>query len=160
MAQTSRGTHSKWANKEKWLLQSHVPEELIKHFHTLSYGSTVHIVTTHGPTPSIRVRRGLRQGSAESTVLYLLLLGPLLRSLARNAQEDACHALPPLVQANCDDLLLIVHCLTEFLGYTALIAQYLADMGMSLNVGKCAYTTTTRVASIMVHLSPNNAVTP
>ena len=47
-----------------------VPEELIRLFHTLSCGSLVRIVTAHGPTPSIRLHRGLRQGSAESAVLF------------------------------------------------------------------------------------------
>ena len=79
-----------------------VPEELIRLFHTLSCGSLVHIVTAHGPTPGIRLYRGLRQGSAESAVLYLLLLEPLLRSLACKAQGDARHAVPALVQAYCD----------------------------------------------------------
>ena len=64
-----------------------VPEELIRLFHTLSCRSLVRIVTAHGPTPSIRLHRGLRQGSAESDVLYLLLLEPLLRSLAHKARE-------------------------------------------------------------------------
>ena len=53
-----------------------VPEELINLFHTLSIA--------HGPTPSIRLHRGLRQGSAESVVLYLLLLEPLWR------KENCC----------------------------------------------------------------------
>ena len=68
--------------------------------------------------------------------------------------------MPPLVQAYCDDLWLIAHSLPQFLEYAAAIVQCLADMGMSIKVGKCGYTTTTRVPSIMVHLSPNNAVTP
>ena len=55
-----------------------VPEELTTLFHTLSCGSTVRIVTAHGPMPSIRLHMGLRQGTAESAVLYLLLLEPLL----------------------------------------------------------------------------------
>ena len=37
-----------------------VPEELIRLFHTLSCGSLVRIVAAHGPTPSIRLNRGLR----------------------------------------------------------------------------------------------------
>ena len=37
-----------------------VLDELIKLFHTLSCGSPVRIVTAHGPTPSIRLHRGLR----------------------------------------------------------------------------------------------------
>ena len=102
-----------------------VPEEIIKLFHTLSCGSTVRIVTAHSPTPSIRLHRGLRQGSAESAVLYLLLLEPLLRSLARRAQGDARHAVPHLVQAYCDDLLLIAHRLPQFLEYVEAITQYL-----------------------------------
>ena len=76
-----------------------VPDELIRLFHTLSCGSLVRIVTAHAPTPSIRLHRGVRQGSAESAVLYLLLLEPLLRSLACKARKDARHAVPPLVQA-------------------------------------------------------------
>ena len=122
-----------------------VPDELIKLFHTLSRGSTVPIVTAHGPTLSIRLHRGLRHGSAESAVLYLLLLEPLLRSLACKAQGDACHGVPPLVQAYCDDLLLIAHFLPQILEYPATMAQYLADMGMSLNVSKCVYATTARI---------------
>ena len=86
-----------------------VPEELIRLFHTLSCGSLVRVVTAHGSTLSIRLHRGPRHGSAESAVVYLLLLGPLLRSLASKAHGDARHALPPLVQAYCDDLLLIAH---------------------------------------------------
>ena len=137
-----------------------VPEELIRVFHTLSCGSLVRIVTAHGPTPSIRLHRGLRQGSAESAVLYLLLLEPLLRSLACTARGDAGHAVPPLVQAYCDDLLLIAHSLPQFLEYAAAIARYLTDMGMSLNVGKCAYANTARIHSIMVYLNPGDTAAP
>ena len=43
--------------------------------------------------------------------------------------------------------------------YAEAIGQYLANMGMSLNVGKCVYATTTHIPSIMVHLDPNDAVT-
>ena len=137
-----------------------VPEELIKLFHTLSCGSTVRISTTHGPTSSIRPHRALRQGSAESAVPYLLLLEPLLRSLARKAQRDARHAVPPLVQVYCDDLLLIAHSLQQFPEYAAAIAGYLGDMGMSLDVGKCVSATTRGIPSIMVQLGPNDVVTP
>ena len=137
-----------------------VPEELIKLFHTLSCGSTVRIVTAHGPTPSIRLHRGPRQGSTESAVFYLLLPEPLLRSLARKAKGDAHHAVPPLAQAYRDDLLLIAHSLPQFLEYAAAIAHYLADMGMSLNARKCAYDTTAGIPSIMVYLNPSNAATP
>ena len=137
-----------------------VPEELIRLFHTLSCGYLVRIVTAHGPTPSIRLHRGLRQGSAESAVLYLLLLEPLLRSLAYKAQGHARHAVAPLVQAYCDDLLLIAHSLPQLLEYAAAIAQYLTDMGMSLNVSKCAYANTACIHSIMVCLNPGNAAAP
>ena len=120
----------------------------------------VRIVTMHGPKLSIRLNRGLRQGSAESAVLYLLLLEPLLRSLASKAQGDALHAVPPLLQGYCDDLLLTAHSLQQFLEYAAAITQYLAEMGMSLNVNKCAYATTTRIPSMMVCLNPSDAVAP
>ena len=83
-----------------------------------------------------------------------------MRSLARKAQGDARHAVPPLVQAYCDDLLLIAHTLPHFLEYAAAIAQYLANMGMPLNVSKCLYATIARVPLIMVCLHPNNAATP
>ena len=137
-----------------------VSEELIRLFHTLSCRSMVRIVTAHGLTPSIRLHRGLRQGSAESAVLYPLLLEPLLRSLACKARGDARHAVPPLVQAYCDDLLLMAHSLPQFLEYAAAIARYLTDMGTSLNVGKCAYANTARIHSIMVCLSPGNTAAP
>ena len=68
--------------------------------------------------------------------------------------------MPPPVEAYCDDLVLIAHTLPHFIEYVEAIAQYLADMGMSLNVGKCVYATTTHIPSIMVHLDPNNASTP
>ena len=137
-----------------------VPEELIRLFRTLSCGSTVRTVTARGPTPSVRLHRGPRQGNAEGAVLYLLLLEPLLQTPARKAQGYARHDVPPLVQAYCDDLLLLAHSLPQFLEYAAAIAQYLAGMGMSLNARKCAYATTAHIPSIMVHLSPNNTVTP
>ena len=131
-----------------------VPRELRKLFHTHSSGFTMRIVTVHGPTQSIRLHRGQRQGSAESAVLYLLLLQPLLRTPAHKAEGDARHDMPPLVQVYCDDLLLIVHSLPQLLEYAAAIARYLADMGMSLNFRKCAYATTAPIPSIMVHLEP------
>ena len=137
-----------------------VPEEVIRLFHTLSCGSLVRIVTAHRPTPSIRLHRGVRQGSAESAVLYPLLLEPLLRSLAYKARGDTRHAVPPLVQAYCDDLLLIAHSLPRFLECAAAIAQYLTDMGMSLNVNKCAYANIARIPSIMVSLNPGDAAAP
>ena len=137
-----------------------VPEELIPLSHTLSCGSLVRIVTAHGPTPSIRLQRSLRQGSAESAMLYVLLLEPLLRSFACKARGDARQAVPPLVQAYCDDLLLIAHSLPQFLEYAAAIAQYLTDMGMSLNVNKCAYANTARIPSIMVCPNPGSAAAP
>ena len=68
--------------------------------------------------------------------------------------------MPPLVQAYCDDLLLIAHSLPQFLEYAAAIARYLTDMGMSLNVGKCAYANTARIHSIMVYLNPGNTAAP
>ena len=68
--------------------------------------------------------------------------------------------MPPLVQAYCDDLLLIAHSLPQFLEYAAAIARYLTDMGMSLNVGKCAYANTARIHSIMVCLDPGNTAAP
>ena len=137
-----------------------VSEELIRLFHTLSCGSLARIITAHGPTPSIRLHRGLRQGCAESAVLYLLLLEPLMRSLACKARGDARHAVPPLVQAYCDDLLLIAHSVPQFLEYAAAIARYLTDMGMSLNVGKCAYANNARIHSIMVYLNPGDTAAP
>ena len=93
-------------------------------------------------------------------MLYLLLLEPLLRRLASKAQGDARHAVPLVVQAYCDDLLLIAHSLPQFLEYAAAIARYLADMGMFLNVSRCAYAATTRMPSIMVCLNPSNAAAP
>ena len=137
-----------------------VPKELIWLFHILSCGSLVRIVTAHGQTPSIRLHRGLRQGSAASAVLYLLLLEPLLRSLACKARGDTRHVVAPVVQAYCDDLLLIAHSVPQFLEYAAAIAQYLTDMGMSLNVGKCAYANTARIPTIMVCLNPGNTAAP
>ena len=92
-------------------------------------------------------------------MLYLLLLEPLLWSLAHTAQGDARHAVPPLVEAYCDNLLLKARSLPQFVEYAAAIARYLAEMDMSLNVGNCAYATTTHMPSIMVNLEPNNAVT-
>ena len=88
------------------------------------------------------------------------LLEPPLRSLACKARGDARHAVPPLVLAYCDDLLLIAHSLPQFLEYAAAIAQYLTDMRMSLNVSKSAYATTDRIHSIMVCLNPGNAAAP
>ena len=68
--------------------------------------------------------------------------------------------MPPMGQAYCDNLLLIAHSVPQFLEYVAAIAQYLADMGMSLNVGKSAYATSARIPSIMVCLNLSNAVAP
>ena len=93
-------------------------------------------------------------------MLYLLLLKPLLRSLACKARRDARHTVPPLVQAYCDDLLLIEHSLPQLLEYAAAIAQYLTDMGMSLNVSKCAYANTAHIPSIMVCVNPGERGSP
>ena len=66
--------------------------ELIRLLHTLTCGSLVRIVTAHGPTPSIRLHTGPRQGSAESTVLYLLFLEPLPRRFAAGRCSQYCAA--------------------------------------------------------------------
>ena len=41
-----------------------------------------------------------------------------------------------------------------------MIARYLADMGMSLNVRNGAYTTRVCISEIMVRLDPDNAGAP
>ena len=99
-------------------------------------------------------------GSAKSAVLYLLLLEPLLRSLASKASKDTRHVLRPLVQAYYDDLLLIGHMQQQFLEYAAAIAWYLDHMDMSLNVRKCAHATTTRILFVMVCLDPDRVEAP
>ena len=53
----------------------------------------------------------------------------------------------------------VAHTLPQFLEYAAAIAPYL-DMGMSLNVPKCAYATTTKISAVMVCLDPDNEVSP
>ena len=133
-----------------------VLEELLRLFHTLSCGSLVRIVTAHGPTPSIRLHRGLRQGSAESAVLYLLLLEPLLRSLACKAQGDARHAVAPLVQAYCDDLLLIAHSLPQFLEYAAAIAHYLTDTCVLCTWSTCVFSGPRTDAAVQSLTDPAN----
>ena len=121
-----------------------VPKELIQLFHTLGCGSTVRIVTAHGLTPCICLHWGLWQSSAESKVLYLLLMQPLLRSLASKANGDQRHALRPPVQAYSNDLLIRSHRPQLFLEY-ATIATYLTNMDMLLNLRQCAYATTPRI---------------
>ena len=49
---------------------------------------------------------------------------------------------------------------SNFTYLMTLTPRYLTDMGMSFNVRKCAYTTTTRIFSIMASLDPDNAVAP
>ena len=93
-------------------------------------------------------------------MLYFLLLEPLLLSLASITQGDAHRAVPPQVQACCNDLVLIALSLLQFMEYAAAIAQYLADIGMSLNVCKCVYATNACIPSIRVCLNPNNAAAP
>ena len=68
--------------------------------------------------------------------------------------------MPLLLQAYCDDLLLIAHFLPHFLEYTAAIAHYLTDMGMFLNVGKCAYANNAWISLIKVCHTPENAAAP
>ena len=55
---------------------------------------------------------------------------------------------------------MIAPSLPKFVEYAAAIAQYLTDMGMSLNVSKCAYATTAQIPAIMVCLNPGNAAAP
>ena len=129
-------------------------EELVRLLYTLGCGFLVHNVTTRGPRRSIRLHRGLRQGIAQCAVLYLILVEPLLRSLACKARGDALHTVTPLVQGYCDDLLLIAHSLPQLLEYAAAIAQYLTDWGMSINVGRCADHNTARIPSMMACPNP------
>ena len=91
------------------------PHELIMLFHTLGCAPIVPIVTAQGPTPSIHLHRDLRQDSAESAALYLLLLMPLLLGHANKARGATRHSVPPLLQAYCDDFLLIAHTVSQFL---------------------------------------------
>ena len=68
--------------------------------------------------------------------------------------------MPPLVQAYSDDLLLIAYFFSQFLEHAAVIAHYLTDTGMSLNVSKCADATTAHIPSTMVCLNPGKATAP
>ena len=86
----------------------------------------------------------------ESNVVYLLVPKPLLRRLPSNSRVDTRHAMPPLLQAYCEDLLLIAHTLPQFLDYAEAIERYFTDMVMAFNLRKGAYTTTARISSIMV----------
>ena len=128
-----------------------VPESLILLFQQLSCESTVRIVTAHGLTEPIRLRRGLRQGSAESAVLYALLLEPVLRELDARAGRES-HTIRALIQAYCDDLLLVAHDRALFQELAGLVALY--HMGMSLNVKKCRYATTSQHTVIWLGLRP------
>ena len=47
-----------------------VPEEHIRLFHMVTYGSTVRIVIPHGPTPSIRLLRGRAVQSALCSISF------------------------------------------------------------------------------------------
>ena len=115
-----------------------VPESIIALFPKLGCESSVRIVTAHGLTAPVVLRRGLRQGSAESAVLFALLLEPMLRELdARSGgNDDLGCATRALVQAYCDDILLVAHDLRRFTELAGLVADYLRHMGMELNVQK------------------------
>ena len=86
--------------------------------------------------------------------------GPSCGALPAEPKEMPATRCRPLLPAYCDYLLLIAHSLPQFLEYAEAITHYLADMAMSPKVDKFANATTTCIPSIMVHLDPNNAVTP
>ena len=134
-----------------------VPKSIIALFQRLSCESSVRIVTAHGLTEPVVLRRGLRQGSAESAVLFALLLEPMLRELDAKSGGGGGQGrtVRALVQAYCDDIPLFAHDLSQFTKLAELVATYLWHMGMGLNVKKCQYSTTTHHTSVWLRLRPD-----
>ena len=93
-----------------------LPEKLFQVFQTLSFGTISRIVSVHDPTWSIQPQRSLRQGTAKTTMLNLLLPEPLLCNVANKANDDGRRNLPPgLVQAYYHDPLMMAHIITLFM---------------------------------------------
>ena len=117
----------------------------------LHAAARLRIVTAHGLGQPVHMQSGDRQGNLESSLLYVLLLQPLLR-----ARE---HRLRPpggskrgLIQAYIDDLLVVAHTLQDFAEGIEAVAAYLKMMGMELNPRNCAIAT--RMASLACTCAP------
>ena len=112
------------------------------------------IVTAHGLTQPVHMLRGVRQGSPESPLLYVLLLEPLLRAQKHRLRPPG-EAERGLIQAYIDDLLVVAHTLQHFVEGVEAVATYLGMMGMELNPRKCTMATTEGVPGLQLRLCPH-----
>ena len=131
-----------------------MPPEVIDLLLFLHTCARLPIVTARGLTQPFRMLRGVRQGNAESPLLYALLLEPLLRAQGHRLRPPG-GAEQGLIQAYIDDLLVVAHTLQHFVEGMEAVAVYLRMMGMKLNPRKCAMATTEGVPGLQLRLCPH-----
>ena len=98
--------------------------------------------------------RGVQQGNPESSLLYALLLEPLLRAQGHRLRPPG-EAKRVLIQAYIEDLLVVAHTLQQIVKGVEAVAAYLVMMGMELNPRKCAMATTEEVRGLQLRLCPH-----
>ena len=131
-----------------------LPPEVIDLLLFLHTCARLRIVTAHGLTQPVHMLRGVRQGNPESTLLYALLLEPLLRAWGHRLRPPG-EAERGLIQPYIDDLLVVAHTLQHFVEGVEAPAAYLGMMGMELNPRKCSMATTESVPGLQLRLCPN-----
>ena len=128
-----------------------VPPEIIDLLLFLHTCARLRIVTAHGLTQPVHMLCGVRQGNPRTSLLYALLLEPLLRAQGHRLRPPG-EAERGLIQAYIDDLLVVAHPLQHFVEGVEAVATYLGMMGMELNPRNCAMATTEEVPGLQLRL--------
>ena len=131
-----------------------VPPEVVDLLLFLHTCARPGIVTAHGPTQPVPMLCGVRQGNPERTLLYALLLEPLLRAQGHRLCPPG-EAERGLIQAYIDDLLVVADMLQYFVESLEVLAAFLRRMSMELRHRKCGMATTEEVPGLQLLLCPH-----
>ena len=112
------------------LRQLPVPRAVIHLLLFLHTCARLRIVTAHGLTLPVHMLCGVLQGNLESSLLYALLLEPLLRAQGHRLRPPG-GAEQGLIQVYIDDLLVVAHTLQHFVESVEAVAACLGMVGMS-----------------------------
>lgn len=100
-------------------------------------GITARISVNGQMTNSIRIERGVPQGSPLSMLMFVLSLEPLLRKISEKLSGVTISGATLVVRAYADDVGVLLRCEDEVRILKGELDKYSAASGAKINIGKC-----------------------